>query len=250
MKTIPPPSALSVVNSIDTIQPFSPRAPHVKLASPTTPKRKKRRKDTTKATKTKRKHKDKKESKTDSPAVIADSILSVESTVLSSRVVPAQAKKPSGDKRSYVTWPRHIKRNQSGRNSNSKSNDDFLNIDNDTYVNVDVVPDDDLDNDTPFHNDELATLEEFDAISRKRNSNSAKNTKEHNTKANIPKRPPRRRQIDPSTCERDYSKEEIEFMNALNEYKRSSGRMFPTCSEILEVLKNLGYERSSTIVST
>ncbi len=53
----------------------------------------------------------------------------------------------------------------------------------------------------------------------------------------------RRRQIDPTTCERDYTAEEIEFMVALDEYKRASGRMFPTCSEILEVLKKLGYEK-------
>lgn len=55
------------------------------------------------------------------------------------------------------------------------------------------------------------------------------------------KKTPRRRQIDPTTCERDYSPEEVEFMNAFDEYKRSSGRMFPTCSEILEVIKSLGY---------
>jgi len=53
----------------------------------------------------------------------------------------------------------------------------------------------------------------------------------------------RRRQIDPTTCERDYTTDEIEFMNALDEYKRSSGRMFPTCSEVLEVIRNLGYEK-------
>ena len=53
----------------------------------------------------------------------------------------------------------------------------------------------------------------------------------------------RRRQIDPTTCERDYSTEEIEFMNALDDYKRSSGRMFPTCSEVLEVIRALGYEK-------
>lgn len=53
----------------------------------------------------------------------------------------------------------------------------------------------------------------------------------------------RRRQIDPTTCERDYTPEEIQFMTAMDEYKRLSGRMFPTCSEILEVLKKLGYER-------
>lgn len=53
----------------------------------------------------------------------------------------------------------------------------------------------------------------------------------------------RRRQIDPTTCEREYTDEEIEFMHALDRYKRSSGRMFPTCSEVLEVLRNLGYKR-------
>ncbi len=55
----------------------------------------------------------------------------------------------------------------------------------------------------------------------------------------------RRRQIDPTTCERDYTKDEIEFMNALDEYKRQSGRMFPTCSEVLEVIRALGYVRLS-----
>jgi hypothetical protein len=54
----------------------------------------------------------------------------------------------------------------------------------------------------------------------------------------------RRRQIDPTTCERDYTNDEVEFMHALDAYKRSSGRMFPTCSEILEVLKGLGYQRT------
>ena len=51
----------------------------------------------------------------------------------------------------------------------------------------------------------------------------------------------RRRQIDPTTCERDYSDGEVEFMNAMDEYKRTSGRMFPTCSEVLEVIRDLGY---------
>jgi hypothetical protein len=53
----------------------------------------------------------------------------------------------------------------------------------------------------------------------------------------------RRRQIDPTTCERDYSDPEVEFMQAMDEYKRASGRMFPTCSEILEVLTKLGYRQ-------
>ena len=53
----------------------------------------------------------------------------------------------------------------------------------------------------------------------------------------------RRRQIDPTTCERDYSTEEIEFMSAMDNYKRRSGRMFPTCSEVLEVIRSLGYAK-------
>jgi hypothetical protein len=59
----------------------------------------------------------------------------------------------------------------------------------------------------------------------------------------------RRRQIDPTTCERDYTQDEIEFMNALDEYKRKSGRMFPTCSEVLEVLTGLGYTKVTRAVS-
>lgn len=53
----------------------------------------------------------------------------------------------------------------------------------------------------------------------------------------------RRRLIDPTTCERDYSADEVEFMRALDHYKRRTGRMFPTCSEMLEVIRSLGYVR-------
>lgn len=56
----------------------------------------------------------------------------------------------------------------------------------------------------------------------------------------------RRRQIDPTTCERDYSADEVEFMDALDKYKRASGRMFPTCSEILEVIRGLGYAKAES----
>ncbi len=53
----------------------------------------------------------------------------------------------------------------------------------------------------------------------------------------------RRRQIDPTTCERDYSQDECEFMQAMETYKRKNGRMFPTCSEVLEVIRSLGYSK-------
>ncbi|MDR3183137.1 MAG: hypothetical protein LBT89_09510 [Planctomycetaceae bacterium] len=55
----------------------------------------------------------------------------------------------------------------------------------------------------------------------------------------------RRRRTNPVTSIQDYAADEIEFMNALAEYKRSSGRVFPTCSEILAVLKALGYNKGS-----
>jgi len=62
-------------------------------------------------------------------------------------------------------------------------------------------------------------------------------------KVPAPRRADRRRMIDPTTCDRDYGADEIEFMQALDRYKRTSGRMFPTCSEILEVVRSLGYAK-------
>jgi hypothetical protein len=53
----------------------------------------------------------------------------------------------------------------------------------------------------------------------------------------------RRRQVDPTTCERDYSDEEISFMKAMDLYKRANRRPFPTWSEVLEVLRALGYRK-------
>src|SRR5271168_4087792 len=53
----------------------------------------------------------------------------------------------------------------------------------------------------------------------------------------------RRRQIDPTTCERDYNEDEIEFMKAMDQYKRDNRRPFPTWSEVLEVMRALGYRK-------
>src|ERR1700761_4018284 len=53
----------------------------------------------------------------------------------------------------------------------------------------------------------------------------------------------RRRQVDPTTCERDYNDEEIIFMRAMDQYKRDNRRPFPTWSEVLEVLRALGYRK-------
>ena|SRR5271154_953251 len=53
----------------------------------------------------------------------------------------------------------------------------------------------------------------------------------------------RRRQVDPTTCERDYNEDEITFMKAMDQYKRDNRRPFPTWSEVLEVLHALGYRK-------
>ena len=53
----------------------------------------------------------------------------------------------------------------------------------------------------------------------------------------------RRRQVDPTTCERDYNDDEIVFMKAMDQYKRANRRPFPTWSEVLEVLRSLGYRK-------
>ena len=54
-------------------------------------------------------------------------------------------------------------------------------------------------------------------------------------------RPP----VDPTTSERDLQDAELEFMHAMQEYKQRSGRMFPTWSEVLEVLQGLGYAKAT-----
>ena len=54
----------------------------------------------------------------------------------------------------------------------------------------------------------------------------------------------RKRYVDPCTCERDYTHAEMEFILTIEAYKRSSGRMFPTWAEVLEIVQGLGYEKS------
>lgn len=57
----------------------------------------------------------------------------------------------------------------------------------------------------------------------------------------------RRRHVDPTTCDREYAAEEVEFMQAVERYKRTSGRPFPTCSELLGVLHSLGYRKPAAV---
>ena len=41
----------------------------------------------------------------------------------------------------------------------------------------------------------------------------------------------------------DMEEETLEFIRAINRFKERSGRSFPTWSEVLSILKELGYER-------
>jgi hypothetical protein len=55
----------------------------------------------------------------------------------------------------------------------------------------------------------------------------------------------RRRLIDPATCERDYSKDELEFLRAMEQFKRERGRCYPSHSEVLQIVQSLGYEQAN-----
>jgi hypothetical protein len=78
---------------------------------------------------------------------------------------------------------------------------------------------------------------------RKRNIPVATDRRRAENAAHKRKTSERRRLIDPTTCERDYSDDETEFMKAMDRYKRENRRPFPTWSEVLEVLRSLGYRR-------
>lgn len=87
----------------------------------------------------------------------------------------------------------------------------------------------------------VITIDRRDPKSERRTGDP--NTLDVGVMPNQRRKKQRRRHIDPTTCERDYSSPEIEFMRAMDDYKHKSGRMFPTCSEVLEVVRDLGYVR-------
>lgn len=78
---------------------------------------------------------------------------------------------------------------------------------------------------------------------RKRNIPVATDRRRAQNAAEKRKNSERRRLIDPTTCERDYNDDETEFMKAMDRYKRENRRPFPTWSEVLEVLRSMGYRR-------
>ncbi len=67
----------------------------------------------------------------------------------------------------------------------------------------------------------------------------------------VPKKAPerrarkeRRRRIDPTTFEKQYTDDEIEFMNAVQYYKTQSGKSFPSHGDVLRIAAGLGYRKS------
>jgi len=54
----------------------------------------------------------------------------------------------------------------------------------------------------------------------------------------------RRRRIDPTTFEKQYTEDEMEFMNAMQRFKEVSGKTFPSYGDVLKVAIMLGYRRA------
>jgi hypothetical protein len=53
----------------------------------------------------------------------------------------------------------------------------------------------------------------------------------------------RRKRIDPTTFEKQYTDDELEFMNAMQRFKEHTGKAFPTHGEVLKVAAGLGYRK-------
>lgn len=53
----------------------------------------------------------------------------------------------------------------------------------------------------------------------------------------------RRKRIDPTTFEKQYTDDEMEFMNAMQRFKERTGRPFPSHGEVIKVAVALGYRK-------
>jgi hypothetical protein len=53
----------------------------------------------------------------------------------------------------------------------------------------------------------------------------------------------RRKRIDPTTFEKQYTEEELEFMNAMQRFKERTGKPFPTHGEVIKIAVSLGYRK-------
>ena len=69
------------------------------------------------------------------------------------------------------------------------------------------------------------------------------NRKEATLDTPVVRRSKRKLDSDPANMQAQLSAAEQELMQAMEAYKQRSGRMFPTWTEVLEVLRSLGYRR-------
>jgi hypothetical protein len=58
--------------------------------------------------------------------------------------------------------------------------------------------------------------------------------------------PDRAKRLDPATADIDYTADEVEFANAIQNFKVRTGCRFPTNSDILRVLCTLGYHKGGS----
>jgi hypothetical protein len=57
----------------------------------------------------------------------------------------------------------------------------------------------------------------------------------------------RRRRIDPTTFEKQYTDDELEFMTAVQQFKTQTGKSFPSHGDILRIAARLGYRKGYPI---
>ena len=60
----------------------------------------------------------------------------------------------------------------------------------------------------------------------------------------------RRRRIDPTTFEKQYTEDELEFMNAMQRFKVQSCKSFPSHGDVLRVALSLGYRKVGTVAAS
>jgi hypothetical protein len=58
------------------------------------------------------------------------------------------------------------------------------------------------------------------------------------------RRTDRRKRIDPTTFEKQYTPDELEFMNAMQEFKVRHAKAFPSHGDVLRVAYSLGYRQT------
>jgi hypothetical protein len=56
----------------------------------------------------------------------------------------------------------------------------------------------------------------------------------------------RRRRIDPTTFEKQYTEDEMEFMNAMQRFKVQTGKSFPSHGDVLKIAFELGYRKADS----